>query len=121
MNLDSAIIRHVAGTGKKGFAGDNGPDSYDCSGLTQWAYAQVGVSLVHFSQSQYLAAEKIPYSQLQPGDLVFFGTDQNDWHTIHHVAIYAGHDTMVEAPHTGGHVQEVGIWWAQLMPYGARP
>ena len=107
--------------GKPYIAGDAGPNSYDCSGLTQWAYLKVGHAMIHFSQSQYEAGQKIPYSQLQPGDLVFFGTNSRDWTTIHHVAIYAGHDTMVEAPHTGGHVQEVGIWWAQLMPYGVRP
>jgi len=107
--------------GKPYIAGHNGPEAYDCSGLTQWAFDKVGHHMVQFSQTQYAAGEKIPYSQLKPGDLVFFGTDPHDWRTIHHVAIYAGHDTMVEAPHTGGHVQEVGIWWAQLMPFGARP
>lgn len=107
--------------GKPYIAGHNGPEAYDCSGLTQWAYLKVGHPMIQFSQTQYAAGEKIPYSQLQPGDLVFFGTDPHDWRSIHHVAIYAGHDTMVEAPHTGGHVQEVGIWWAQLMPFGARP
>jgi peptidoglycan DL-endopeptidase CwlO len=107
--------------GKPYIAGHNGPEAYDCSGLTQWAYLKVGHAMIQYSQSQYAAGLKIPYSQLKPGDLVFFGTDPHDWRTIHHVAIYAGHDTMVEAPHTGGHVQEVGIWWAQLMPFGARP
>lgn len=107
--------------GKPYIAGHNGPEAYDCSGLTQWAFDKVGHHMIQFSQTQFAAGEKIPYSQLQPGDLVFFGTDPHDWHSIHHVAIYAGHDTMVEAPHTGGHVQEVGIWWAQLMPFGARP
>jgi cell wall-associated NlpC family hydrolase len=107
--------------GKPYIAGHNGPEAYDCSGLTQWAFDKVGHHMIQFSQTQFAAGAKIPYSQLQPGDLVFFGTDPHDWHSIHHVAIYAGHDTMVEAPHTGGHVQEVGIWWAQLMPFGARP
>ena len=112
-----------AGTqlGKPYVAGADGPASYDCSGLTSAAYRTVGVSLVHFSQSQFAAGQKIPVAQLQPGDLVFFATDPGDWQTIHHVAIYAGGGRMVEAPHTGDVVKFQTIWQSELVAFGARP
>lgn len=107
--------------GKPYVAGEHGPDSYDCSGLTSAAYAQVGVAMIQYSQTQFARGLKIPVSALQPGDLVFFATDPSDWLTIHHVGIYAGGGQMVEAPHTGDHVKFQTIWQDELMAYGARP
>jgi cell wall-associated NlpC family hydrolase len=102
-------------------AGTDGPHSFDCSGLTTAAYRSVGWSMIQFSQSQFLAGEKIPFADLQPGDLVFYATDPTDWHTIHHVVFYAGNGMMVEAPHTGAFVREWPIYSDGLVPYGARP
>jgi cell wall-associated NlpC family hydrolase len=102
-------------------AGYDGPHAFDCSGLTSAAYRSVGWSMIHFSQSQFLAGEKIPFADLQPGDLIFYATDPTDWHTIHHVVFYAGNGMMVEAPHTGAFVQEVPIYSDGLVPFGARP
>jgi peptidoglycan DL-endopeptidase CwlO len=107
--------------GKPYVAGEHGPDSYDCSGLTSAAYATVGFPMVQYSKTQFARGQKIPVSALQPGDLVFFATDPNDWLTIHHVGIYAGGGQMVEAPHTGDHVKFQTIWQDELMAYGARP
>ena len=76
-----------------------GPDSYDCSGLTMWAWARAGVSLPHNSGMQYAATPRVDRSDWQPGDLLFFGSP------IHHVGMYIGNNQMVEAPYTGAQVR----------------
>ena len=75
--------------------GGSGPDSYDCSGLMMWSWRHAGVSLPHSSRMQYSATTRISRGQLQPGDLVFFGSP------IHHVAMYIGGGRVVEAPSSG--------------------
>jgi cell wall-associated NlpC family hydrolase len=90
--------------------GGAGPDVFDCSGLTQWAYAQAGVSLPRVAADQYSAGPHVPLSALQPGDLLFWATDVADPATIHHVAIYLGGGMMVEAPHTGSVVHIVPVY-----------
>ena len=102
-------------------AGENGPDAYDCSGLTQAAYRSVGHEMVQYSVTQFAAGRKIPVTALQPGDLVFYAADTSDWTTIHHVGIYEGGGIYVEAPHTGDHVKRLTIWTEGLMAYGVRP
>ncbi|HEX5496499.1 MAG TPA: NlpC/P60 family protein [Mycobacteriales bacterium] len=72
-----------------------GPDTFDCSGLTMWAWAQAGVSLPHQSQSQYATGTHVSRANLLPGDLVFF------YSPIHHVGLYIGDNLMVQAPQTG--------------------
>ncbi|MDQ3915024.1 MAG: NlpC/P60 family protein [Actinomycetota bacterium] len=76
-----------------------GPDSYDCSGLTMWAWARAGVALPHNSGMQYAATPRVDRSDWQPGDLLFFGSP------IHHVGMYIGNGQMVEAPYTGSQVR----------------
>lgn len=63
---------------------------FDCSGLTLYAWAQVGVSLPHYSVYQFMSGQRLSRSELQPGDLVFFASNTSDPNTIHHVAIYMG-------------------------------
>lgn len=75
--------------------GATGPSSYDCSGLTSWAYAQAGVSIPRTSQAQANAGTHLSLSQLQVGDLVIFYGDQ------HHVGLYAGNGQVLHAPRTG--------------------
>lgn len=75
--------------------GAAGPTTFDCSGLTMWAYQQVGISLPHYTGSQWNAGTHVSRSQLQPGDLVFFHSD------LHHMGMYLGNGQMVHAPHTG--------------------
>ncbi len=75
--------------------GGSGPNSFDCSGFTMFVYAQVGVSLPHSSRSQINSGERVSRSDLQPGDLVFFGSP------IHHVGIYVGGGQYIHAPRTG--------------------
>lgn len=73
-----------------------GPNAFDCSGFTMWCYAQVGVSLPHSSRAQINCGQRVSRSNLQPGDLVFFGLSG-----IHHVGIYVGGGNYIHAPNTG--------------------
>jgi cell wall-associated NlpC family hydrolase len=92
--------------GKPYMYGGSGPDSWDCSGLTQWAFAQAGVLIPRTAADQYAAIpDKIALGELEPGDLLFWATDTTDPTTIHHVAIYVGNGLMLAAPHTGTNVQ----------------
>ncbi|MFD8915475.1 NlpC/P60 family protein [Streptomyces sp. NPDC059575] len=82
--------------GKPYVYGSTGPSSFDCSGLTSWAYAQAGVSIPRTSESQANIGTRIySTSDLQVGDLVFFFND------IHHVGLYAGGGQILHAPRTG--------------------
>ena len=101
--------------------GGFGPGSYDCSGLTMRAWQQAGVGLPHSSRIQYQQVAKISYSELRPGDLLFFATDPGNSATIHHVALYAGGGQMIEAPYTGANVRIVPLRTADAMPYAGRP
>ncbi|MEU4694801.1 NlpC/P60 family protein [Actinoplanes sp. NPDC023714] len=89
--------------GKPYVFGSNGPNSYDCSGLTQKAWASVGVSLEHYTKDQYGSTKSVSRGELKPGDLVFYYSD------VHHVAIYIGGGMVVHAPHTGDHVRMATI------------
>jgi len=89
--------------GKPYIFGAEGPSGYDCSGLTKVAWAAVGVHLEHFTGDQINAGRAVSRSQLQPGDLIFYGSP------VHHVGIYVGGNTMVHAPHTGDHVRMASI------------
>jgi cell wall-associated NlpC family hydrolase len=68
---------------------------FDCSGLTLYAYAQVGISLPHFTGDQYNVGVHVTRAQLRPGDLVFFHAD------LHHMGLYIGGGKFVHAPQTG--------------------
>ncbi len=87
--------------------GGAGPTIFDCSGLVMWAYAQVGISLPHFSGAQYADTTHIPMSALEPGDLVF-PADPGQ-----HVAMYVGGGMIVEAADYGipVHVVAMGSWF----------
>ncbi|MDW6063400.1 NlpC/P60 family protein [Streptomyces sp. FXJ1.4098] len=76
-----------------------GPSSFDCSGLTGWAYKQAGVSLPRISQDQANAGTRISRSQLKPGDLVLFYSD------LHHIGLYAGNGQVLHAPKPGANVR----------------
>ncbi|MFE9257179.1 NlpC/P60 family protein [Streptomyces sp. NPDC006879] len=76
-----------------------GPNSFDCSGLTQWAYKQAGVSISRTTFTQVNDGVRIGRSQLQPGDLVFFYGD------LHHVGLYAGNGMTLHASNPRGGVK----------------
>jgi len=79
--------------------GGASPSGFDCSGLTMWVYAQLGIHLDHYTGSQFNAGPHVAKSDLAPGDLVFFEPG------IGHVGIYIGNGEFIHAPHTGTVVQ----------------
>lgn len=100
--------------------GGNGPAvgdiGFDCSGLTQAAYAAAGISLPRTAAEQYTATPHVPPGQpLEPGDLVFYG----DATYIHHVGIYIGNGMMVDAPQPGTDVRIEPYLWPGADYYGA--
>ena len=74
--------------------GGVGPNTFDCSGLTRYAYGIAGIQLPHSAAGQYRSGPRIARSQLQPGDLIF-------WRGLGHVGIYIGGGRMVHAPASG--------------------
>ncbi|WP_406268063.1 NlpC/P60 family protein [Actinacidiphila glaucinigra] len=85
--------------GKPYVYGATGPNSYDCSGLTQAAWGAAGVSIPRVTYDQVDFGSRVSADQLQPGDLVFFYSD------ITHVGLYIGGGQMIHAPHTGSVVK----------------
>jgi cell wall-associated NlpC family hydrolase len=85
--------------------GATGPDSFDCSGLTQWSYAHAGIALPRTAAEQWTAGPHPSLADLEPGDLLFYALNTSDPATIHHVTMYIGHGMMIAAPHTGENVQ----------------
>ena len=75
--------------------GANGPNAFDCSGLTQYAWKAAGVSLTHFTGAQWREGTPVSRSELRPGDLVFFYSD------LHHVGMYVGNGLIVHASRSG--------------------
>jgi cell wall-associated NlpC family hydrolase len=100
--------------------GQGGPTGFDCSGLALWAWAQVGVSLPHYSGYQYNSGARISRSNLMPGDLVFWAYNTSDPGSIHHVAIYIGGGRIVQAPQTGD-VVKISYMWSNGYIGAARP
>jgi cell wall-associated NlpC family hydrolase len=84
--------------------GGAGSRVYDCSGLVMRAAAAAGISLAHSAAAQQRSGHRVPLSQLQPGDLVFWGNP------AYHVGIYVGGGKILDAPHTGTVVQVQPIW-----------
>ena len=77
--------------------GGAGPRGFDCSGLTMYCYAQIGIGMSHGATDQQRSSKPVSLGSLQPGDLVFFGGASYS----HHVGIYVGGGSMIHAPHTG--------------------
>ena len=73
--------------------GATGPNAWDCSGLVQAAYRQIGVDLPRVSQDQSTAGTQVSLSDLQPGDILYWGTAGSAYHT----AIYVGGGKFVGA------------------------
>ena len=94
-----AVDTAVAQLGKPYQWGGNGPNSFDCSGLTTFAWRAAGVTLPRTSRAQFSGTKRISRSELQPGDLVFYHSP------ISHVAMYIGGGRVVEAPNSGNNVR----------------
>jgi cell wall-associated NlpC family hydrolase len=94
---------------------DKGKIGYDCSGLTRYAFAGVGVQIPKYSGDQYNTGRKVPQSQAKRGDLLFWGPGGSQ-----HVAIFLGGGKMLEASGSAGKVTVSPIRTAGLQPYLAR-
>jgi len=101
--------------GKPYVYGGSGPDNFDCSGLTSYAWRAAGVSLSHSAYTQWFETTRVPVNAVQPGDLLFFGDDGVE--SIHHNAIYIGDGNMIEASQTGTPVRIRG--WRSVDLVGA--
>jgi peptidoglycan DL-endopeptidase CwlO len=102
--VSTALAWAYAQLGKPYHYGGAGPRSFDCSGLTMRAFAAAGISLPHSAAAQQHDGRRVPLSQLQPGDLVFWGNP------AYHVGIYVGGGRIIDAPHTGTDVQIQALW-----------
>ena len=105
----TAVRYALAQVGDRYVAATSGPNTFDCSGLTMTAWRQAGISLPHYSYSQYSKTRKIPLSQAQPGDLVFYFGG-----SVHHVGMYIGNGKMVHAANPGDGVivtDVLGPWY----------
>ncbi|NYI84925.1 NlpC/P60 family protein [Saccharopolyspora hordei] len=96
--------------------GDYAKIGFDCSGLMIYAFAGAGVSLDHYSGYQYQSGRRVPLAQARRGDLLFWQTGGR----IHHVALYLGDGTMVEAPYSGAKVRVTSVRYGGIAPYAVR-
>jgi len=94
-----------------------GPDVFDCSGFVRWAFLQVGISLQHYSGAMWKSTIRISESQLQPGDLVFWGAGGSQ-----HVAIYIGGNQILHTA-KGVAITPMNGWWTYgpIMSFGRIP
>ncbi|MFN2627906.1 MAG: NlpC/P60 family protein [Gaiellaceae bacterium] len=97
--------------------GGSSPAGFDCSGLVSYVYAQLGISLPHYTVAQWNATSPVAPGDLQPGDLVFFDG-------LGHVGIYIGGGQFIHAPHTGDVVSVSSLaegWYASHLDGARRP
>lgn len=90
-----AIKVAMSELGKSYVYGAAGPDHFDCSGLTMYAYAAAGISLSHFTGAQWNEGTHVSQAELRPGDLIFFEK------SLGHMGMYLGNGQFIAAPHTG--------------------
>ncbi len=102
---EKALAFARAQLGKPYVWGATGPDSYDCSGLTQAAWKAAGVTLPRTTYDQVGAGTTVPLADARPGDLIFFYDD------ISHVGVYIGNGMMIHAPKPGAYVREESIYY----------
>ncbi|MBX9397014.1 C40 family peptidase [Streptomyces sp. TRM72054] len=102
---EKALAFARAQIGKPYVWGATGPDSYDCSGLTQAAWKAAGVSLPRTTYDQVDAGTTVSIAAAQPGDLIFFYDD------VTHVGLYIGNGMMIHAPKPGTYVREESVYY----------
>ena len=114
---EKAVAFAFAQLGKPYQWGGTGPESFDCSGLVQAAWASAGVSIPRTTYDQWDALPHVPLSAIEPGDLLYF-------EGIGHVAIYVGNGNAIDAPETGMDIRELPIstaWYQENLVGAARP
>lgn len=107
--VDDVIANAQMEIGKPYVWGDEGPNTFDCSGLMQWIFGKVGITLPRTAAQQQAYLTKV--ASPQPGDLVFWGNP------AYHVALYIGGGKIIAAPKPGSRV-EVENLWGQPAGYG---
>jgi cell wall-associated NlpC family hydrolase len=124
---DIAVAFAMRQLGKPYQWGAEGPNSFDCSGLTSASYLAAGVRIPRVAADQFYAGPHIGVADLLPGDLVFYADDPSNPATIHHVGMYVGKGLMIHAPHTGDVVRIASIWRSgfagavRVVPGAVRP
>jgi cell wall-associated NlpC family hydrolase len=114
---EKAVAFAYAQLGKPYQWGATGPDSYDCSGLAQAAWAAAGVAIPRDTYEQWAALPHIASSDIQPGDLLYYDG-------VGHVAMYVGDGYIIDAPQTGMDVEKIPMdtgWYASTFVGAARP
>jgi cell wall-associated NlpC family hydrolase len=110
-----AVAFERAQLGKPYVWGATGPNSYDCSGLTQAAWKAAGVSIPRTTGEQVNFGTRITQDELRPGDLIFFYSDAS------HVGMYIGNGEMIHAPHTGTVVKIAPMTEMPIYGYARMP
>ena len=113
-SADVAVSTALAQVGKPYLWGATGPNAFDCSGLTSYAWRAAGVTIPRTSGAQFSGLRRVTRAQLQPGDLVFYNSP------ISHVAMFVGGDTIVEASRSGIPVRTASLSARNPVGY-ARP
>jgi cell wall-associated NlpC family hydrolase len=114
---DEAVAFAYDQLGKPYVYGASGPDSYDCSGLAQAAWADADVSIPRTTYEEWSDLPHIPMSDLEVGDLILYNGES-------HVAIYVGDGYIIDAPHTGSSVEKIPestSWYADNADGAVRP
>jgi cell wall-associated NlpC family hydrolase len=113
--VDEVIAEAKRQLGKPYVWGADGPDSFDCSGFTQWAWKAGGVSLPHYSGAQYSSTTHVSMSSIQPGDLIFYEDPGS------HVALYIGNGTIIHAPNSRSTVRYDSLYYWDTAMMASRP
>lgn len=108
--IEAAISAAESQVGTPYAWGGTGPDSFDCSGLVQWAFGEAGIDLPRITQDQVGRGSKVSYDNAQRGDLLYW----SDGGFAYHVAIYLGEGRMIDAPNSGSQVGERDVYHANL-------
>lgn len=118
----TAVDIAKAQVGKPYRSGAAGPDAFDCSGLTSYAWGRAGITLPRTSKAQYSGTARITKAQLQPGDLIFYSSSKSTGN-ITHVAMYIGGNQLVQAQKPGvpANIQNVDWWSSNRVGFGRIP
>ena len=103
------------GRGADGSCAATSTVGFDCSSLMVRIFHAAGRALPRTSRQQWKIGVHVPLSAIAPGDLLFWAHNTGDPASIHHVAMYLGHGLMVQAPHTGGHVEVSPVYLSGLI------